>query len=102
MKDKKKVVVKVYFNPKTFSEIAELSERAGFRRGGLVLYTQKKHGFSNEKIANTDGISKFLKYLIAYWKASEGRRLSEMAEILKQEEELKERKNALRMPSGEA
>lgn len=84
MKQKDKVTVKVYFNPKTFLEVAELAEKAGYRRRGLQLYTQKKHGFADEKVANTDGISKFLKSLIVYWKKNEAQRMERKADLLKQ------------------
>lgn len=55
------VCVKVYFKVGEFAEITEDAVRAGFRRPGLKLSTAKPHGFKNERVANTDGVSKFLK-----------------------------------------
>jgi hypothetical protein len=66
MEGEKSVCVKVYLNPKLFTEVAEAAEKAGIRRKGLELYTQKEHGFSHEKLANTDGISEYLKHCHQY------------------------------------
>lgn len=61
------VCVKVYFSEEDFAEVAKLAEKAGNRRVGLSLYTQKPHGFADEKLANTDGVARFLKMAAGYW-----------------------------------
>ena len=57
----KKICVKVYFALHDYLDVIASAERAGFRRGGLIPFIQKPHGFNGEKVANTDGISRFLK-----------------------------------------
>lgn len=89
----KGVCVKVYFNEPDFVEIAKDAEKAGKRRVGLVLFTQKSHGFQWERLANTDGIAKAMKYWWKYWQEAEPERLQKRkeAELKRQqaEEELK-------------
>ena len=92
---KNKICVKVYFNAKTFAEIAKDAEKCGKRRGGLLLFTQKEHGFAHEKVANTDGISKSLKFYWRYWQETERHRLERAAELAKREQELKEERERL-------
>lgn len=58
----RKIVIKVYLSPDEFYQFAKDAEQAGFRRGGLPLWIKKPHGFANERLANTDGISKFFKW----------------------------------------
>jgi hypothetical protein len=99
MTDKKKICCKVYFNQKNFAEIAALAEKAGKRRGGLQLFTQKKNGLAGEVVSNTDGISRFLKYAAWYWRDTEASRLSRAAEIKAKERELQEEKARLGIPS---
>jgi len=91
----KKIRVKVYFNPKTFAEVAKDAEKAGKRRGGLQLFTQKEHGFGHERLSNTDGISKFLKFCWRYWQETERHRFEKAAELAKREEELRQEKARL-------
>jgi hypothetical protein len=56
-------IVKVYLNDaREREEIIKMAEDLGFRRRGLPEYTRKAHGFEGEHIANTDGISTFLKH----------------------------------------
>ena len=92
---KRKICVKVYFNPKNFPEIAKDAEKAGKRRGGLQLSTLKEHGFANERIANTDGISKFLKFCWQYWVETERHRFEKTVELAKREQEIKEERSRL-------
>lgn len=61
------VCVKVYMSQEDFTAYAKLAERAGKRRVGLLLHTQKPHGFADEKLANTDGIARFLKMAGRFW-----------------------------------
>ena len=89
------VCVKMYLNPELFTEVAEQAEKAGTRRKGLLLYTHKEHGFSHEKLANTDGIAKFFKHTYRYWVEHEAQRLQELAEIAARENELAMRKKKL-------
>lgn len=85
----KGVTVKVYFNDDDFLTFIKLAERSGKRRVGLEPFTQKPHGFSNEKLANTDGIARFLKMAARYWGEhqedleAQAKRLKEEAERLK-------------------
>jgi|SRR5208283_1867383 len=92
---RKDVCVKVYLNQAEFAEMAGQAEKVGKRRRGLILHTQKKNGFSGQTVANTDGLSRFLKYCAAYWKEHESERMSRAAEILRQEKELQEEKKRL-------
>jgi hypothetical protein len=80
------VCVKVYFNEPDFAEVAKLAEKAGKRRVGLSLYTLKPHGFADEKLANTDGIARFLKMAANYWKAHQAE-LEQKAKANKEEAE---------------
>jgi len=91
----KKICVKCYFNPTNFQAVAADAERAGKRRGGLLLFTQKPHGFANETQANTDGISRFLKHTWQYWREHETERLQEAAKLAEEERGLAERKKKL-------
>lgn len=91
----KKVCVKVYFNPKTFSEIADQAEKSGKRKRGLSLYVQKKHGFEGEVIANTKGISKHLKLCARSWTQGEADRLAKIAQLKAKERELEAEKKQL-------
>jgi hypothetical protein len=55
-------IVKVYLNDaREREEFIRLAEDGGFRRRGLPTFIKKPHGFEHEHIANTDGISTFLK-----------------------------------------
>ena len=92
---RKDVCVKVYLNQAEFSEMAGQAEKVGKRRRGLILHTQKKNGFAGQTVANTDGLSKFLKYCAAYWKEHESERMSRATEILRQEKQLQEEKKRL-------
>lgn len=92
---KKKITVKVYFNPKTFAEVAKDAEKTTKRRGGLLLFTQKEHGFGHEKVANTDGISKFLKFCWKYWQETERHRFEKAAELAKMEQDIKMQREKL-------
>jgi len=89
------VCVKIYLKPELFAEVAVQAEKALVRRKGLLLYTQKEHGFANEKLANTDGIAKFLKHTYRYWVEHEAQRLQELAEIAVTESEIAARKKKL-------
>lgn len=86
----KKIRVKVYFNPARFKDLADDATAAGFRRGGLRLFVQKPHGFSNEVNANTDGMSRFLKECWKFWKEhrEEYARLKKKEELARQLEAL--------------
>lgn len=75
---KTKVTVKVYLSYDDFEKYASRATAAGFRRGGLPLFIKKPHGFENERLANTDGISKYLKDCAEKVAAAE-----ELARVLK-------------------
>ncbi len=89
------VCIKVYLKPELFAEMVLEAEKAGIRRKGLLLYTQKPHGFMEDKLANTDGIAKYLKFCHKYRKESEVHILEEAAELARQEKEIAERKKQL-------
>jgi len=91
----KSVKVRMYLKPELFAEVAQEAEKAGKRKKGLLLYTQRAHGFATEKDANTDGIAKFFKHCYDYWRAHEAQRLQELAEVTRQEHELAERRKKL-------
>ena len=92
------ICIRTYLRPELFAEIAGEAEKAGKRKKGLLLYTAKPHGFANEKLANTDGIAKFLKFCYDYYKKAEPARLKELADILQQEKELQELKRQKGLP----
>ncbi len=95
MERKRKIYVKVYFNERDFTTIVEQSVRAGKRKGGLQLFTQKPHGFSNEVIANTKGISKFLKMCAQYYIENENERIRKRVELELKKKELEKELNKL-------
>lgn len=95
MKDKNKICVKVYFNSKTFPEVIKDAEQTGKRRRGLQNFTQKEHGFADEMVSNTDGISRFLKFCWQYWKEHETDRLRKAIELAEREKQLLEEKKRL-------
>ena len=95
MKNENKICVKVYFNKDTFQAVALDAEKAGKRRGGLLLFTAKEHGFENEKISNTDGISRFLKHCWGYWRDHEKERLEQAAALAERERALQAEKRKL-------
>lgn len=80
------VCVKVYFSYGDFAEVAKLAEKAGNRRVGLALFIQKPHGFGEEKLANTNGIARFLKMAANYW-AEHQVELGQRAKAVKTEQE---------------
>lgn len=92
---KKKICIKVYFNQKNFPEIARDAEKAGKRRGGLQLFTLKEHGFANERVSNTDGIGKFLKFCWHYWQETERHRFEKAADLAKREQEIRAEREKL-------
>jgi len=89
------VCVKNYFNKQDFAEVAQDAEKAGIRRVGLQLYTQKPHGLANEKLANTDSVAKFLKFCWKYWVNDKASRLTKFREIAIKEEQLKKERELL-------
>jgi hypothetical protein len=96
MERKSKIYVKVYFNEKDFTTIAEQSVKVGKRKGGLQLFTQKPHGFAHEKVANTKGISKFLKMCAKYYMDKENERAKERIELEIQKKELERKEKQLK------
>ena len=90
MVKKEQIRVRVYFNERTLQAIAQDAEKAGKRRVGLPLFIMKEHGFAGERLANTDGISKFLKHCWKYWKENEASRLADMAELAQRKKVLED------------
>lgn len=80
------VCVKVYMSHEDFQAYAKLAERAGKRRVGLIPYTQKPHGFASEKLANTDGIARFLKMAGLFWGEHQDE-LEEKAKTIREDSE---------------
>ena len=91
----RQVLIKVWMNEILFAEAARNAERAGFRRGGTVLFTQKKNGLQDEKVANTNGVSKYLKHCMSYYEKAEPERLSRAAQIAEEERRLAAEKKKL-------
>jgi len=89
------ICIKTYWKPEEFAEVAKFAERAGKRRGGLLLYIKKPHGFADEMLAHTTGCAKFLKYAAYAWADREADRLEQAAEIKQQEKEIAEKKAKL-------
>lgn len=97
MTSKNSICIKVYINKEEFPEVAQEAEKAGKRRRGLQLYTQKKHGFQGEVQPNTDGLSKFFKFCYQSYKESEADRMVRGAELLRKEKLLQEEREKLGM-----
>lgn len=95
MKHRKQLRIKVYVKEEELIEMVEDSEKAGFRPKGLQPFTQKKNGFGDEKIANTDKLSKFLKHCWKEWKRGESSRIERIVELKRKEEALKREKQEL-------
>lgn len=95
MYKEKPICVKTYWTEENFLEIIAAAEQAGIRRKGLPAFTQKKHGFKEERLANTDKIGAFLKFCYEYYKTAEPKRLEEAAQITAEENRLRERKKKL-------
>ena len=89
------ICIKLYLKPEVFADVASEAEKAGVRHKGLLLYTQKPHGFAGEKLANTDDIAEFFKRTFKYWKEHEAERLQELAALAEEERRLQERKKKL-------
>jgi len=58
----RKILVKIYLSQEEFKTLCEEAHEAGFRHGGLQPFNKKAHGFGWELIANTKGLSKYIKY----------------------------------------
>lgn len=95
MTSKNLICVKVYFDHEDFADVAELATKAGKRKVGLKLEVLKPHGFAGETIANTKGISRFVHYLIVYYKDTESERTARLAQIQAKERELQQEKAKL-------
>jgi len=77
---KKDFVVKVYLNDaRERDAVLKGAVEGGFRRGGLPEWTKKPHGWEGELVANTDGLSSYLKDCAAKVAAA-----NELSRILKQ------------------
>ena len=87
--------VSVYFNEQELTSLAAEAEKAKFRRVGIPIRKQKEHGFGDEWQANTDGISRFLKYTLAYWRDHEKERLEQAAALAERERALQAEKKKL-------
>lgn len=94
-KRKSKIYVKVYFNEKDFTTIIEDSEKALKRKRGLKTFRQKPNGFENETIANTKGISKYLKMCAKYYREHETERAKKRIELEIQKKELERKEKQL-------
>jgi len=81
LKQKGLVRVAVYLNKEELTSMARVAEKLGLRRVGLPTETLKSHGFEGETEANTDGVSKVLKFCFEYWMKEEPKRLKRKAEI---------------------
>lgn len=64
---KKQIRFKKTLNSEQASRWIEISERLGFRRRGLELFVQRKHGFDGELNVNTDGFCKLIDFLFNYY-----------------------------------
>ena len=59
--------VKVWFTPKELEQISRFAQMAGKRPTNCDVFVQNKDSFNGEKLANTKGISKFLKGVGLEW-----------------------------------
>lgn len=85
----KGVEVKVYLSTEDFTEVCKLAESAGVRRVGLPAFTQKKHGFADQKQPNRDGLSKFFKLATEFYKSYKTELEIEAKELKKRTDRLK-------------
>ena len=96
---KKAIRVKVYFDKDAFASVADDAVKAGFRGKGLPrpppLYNTITEKGETKIIANTDGISAFLKFCNKQWKLGEADRLERLAEFKRKETALAEEKKRL-------
>jgi len=88
LKEKGLARVSVYLNKDELSSMAQMAERLGYRRVGLPLEVKAEHGFSNEMVSNTDGISRVLKFCFEYYAADYPKRLAKKAALQKEIDEL--------------
>lgn len=89
------IEVSVWFNPKTFAEVSVDAKKAGKRPVPIHDQVVKEHGFHGEKVWQQKGIGPFLKSCWKYWVKHESERMLEAAELLRQERDIKERKEKL-------
>ena len=80
--------VGVYLNETELTSMAAEAEKLKFRRVGIPIKKQKEHGFADEWLANTDGVSRYLKYCHDYYLKTEAERLEKLATIARKEQEL--------------
>lgn len=71
MKGKKSVLLKKWLNPMKAMGWAADSEKLGFRRKALPVWTIKKDGFDQEYSQNTDGFCEFIDFLYNYYSSRE-------------------------------
>lgn len=93
---KKGICIKTYLTPEAFAEIAMLAEEAGERRRGLLLYTQKKNGLEEQKLANTDGISGYLKFCSSFYKNNKAEANRKLAELEAEADRIEKEKAKLK------
>jgi len=73
------VRVNCTFTEQEATDIAEEAQKAGCRSKSAKLVNQKPHGFANEVVYNTKGISKFIrKFLLPAWKKAEITRMQKL------------------------
>lgn len=85
----KKFCVKLYLNEKEFIDYIKLAEDCKIRPRGLKAFVLKENGFNGERVANTKGLTKFIKnILVPYWVASETERKEKEGLILEQAKKL--------------
>lgn len=80
-KQKKQIRFKKTLKPKIAQRWIETCELLGFRRRGLPLFVQKKHGFEGEVELNTDGFCKLIDFQFNYYEQTEKERMSKQQKL---------------------
>lgn len=80
-KQKKLIRFKKTLNLEKATRWVEICELLSFRRRGLALFVQKKHGFDGEVELNTDGFCKLIDFQFNYYEQNEKERIAKQQRI---------------------
>ena len=80
-KQKKHIRFKKTLNLENATRWIEICELLSFRRRGLPLFVQKKHGFEGEIELNTDGFCKLIDFQFNYYLQTEKERIAKQQRL---------------------
>jgi len=95
LSEPKKIKIRIQLNQNSFRRYVKLAEEMGLRRGGLLLFKQKKNGFEGELSPNTTGLTKAFKRSMDYYSEHEAEILRRKADLVEKDRELQEEKKKL-------